>query len=353
MSVLRMYWRSICFLIVSISAFPAANNAEDLNYYISPAGNDAWAGNINKPFASIQKARDVIREVNKGGNSVTVYLREGIYQLSGPIIFNPEDSGNESAPITYTAYAGENPVIMGGKLDKGLSLSQLLIFEGKDEIGEYVEYINICGITFSGTASPVKKDPSGKDIITPEISLINLRNAHQCIFKDNIISNFNAPAFQMSGYENKIIGNEIFNAVGGAICVKGANFTIENNYIHDIQSAGRATPGWGICLDTATKNATIENNIVVRTGVCLYIRENNKDISIVNNVFAFGDLSLVKLSNPKDQSHKNIRLSRNIFYYKKSDVDIFNISGDRSVPEISDYNIFWNPGGCIWLNPVI
>ncbi len=340
--------------ILFIGVIPLEICAEELKYYVSPEGNDSWSGNtIEKPFATIQKARDVIRSAKKGENPVTVYLRGGKYHLSEPIIFTLDDSGTESYPVIYTAYAGEEPVITGSKLDNGLYLSQLVIFEGHPESEKYVEYISICGITFSGMGSLDTKEQPGFDSKTLYSSGINLKYVRHCIFKDNNIRSINTPAFQMTGDENIIIGNNIYDAVDGAICVQGNNFTIKNNVIHDIHAAGRENPGWGICLDSATRNATIENNIVIRAGVCLYLREENKDISIENNVFVNGDLSLIKLSNPKDQNHENIKISRNIFYYKKTDVDLFYISGDRSVPEISDNNIFWNPAGCIWLNPVI
>ncbi len=32
---------------------------------------------------------------------------------------------------------------------------------------------------------------------------------------------------------------------------------------------------------------------------------------------------------------------------------MFKIYGKDSAPVESDYNIYWNPGCCIWLNPVI
>lgn len=349
--------RCVGILVLFIGILHFEVNAEEFKYYVSPDGNDSWTGNnIDKPFATIQKARNVIRIMKKQGGltkPVTVYLRGGIYRLSEPIIFTPEDSGTELCPVIYTAYSGEEPVIIGDRLDNGLYLSQLVIFKRRPESGKYVEYISICGITFSGTESLTTKEQSDYDNKIINSSGINLKYARHCIFKDNKIKSLDNPAFQITGDENKIIGNNIYDAVGGAICVKGNNFIIKNNVIRDIRYAGREKPGWGICLDSATTNVTIENNIVVRAGVCLYLREKNKDISIKNNVFVDGDLSLIKLSNPKNHNHENIKISRNIFYYRKTDVDLFNISGQRSLPEVSDYNIFWNPTGCIWLNPVI
>jgi len=45
---------------------------------------------------------------------VTVYLRAGTYYLSAPVQFGPSNSGTAAAPITYSAYGTEKPVISGG-----------------------------------------------------------------------------------------------------------------------------------------------------------------------------------------------------------------------------------------------
>ena len=44
---------------------------------------------------------------------------------------------------------------------------------------------------------------------------------------------------------------------------------------------------------------------------------------------------------------------RNIFYFSKTETDIFIIEGENSAPAESDNNIFWNPRGCVWLRSVI
>jgi hypothetical protein len=101
-------------------------------FYIAPSGNDKWSGiiaepnpeNKDGPFATITHARDVVRNLAQNGDlagPVTVYLRGGRYYINSPIIFTPEDSG----PVTYVAYPGENPVIDGSKLIKGWRTEQL------------------------------------------------------------------------------------------------------------------------------------------------------------------------------------------------------------------------------------
>jgi parallel beta-helix repeat protein len=99
-----------------------------LSLYVSPHGNDNWSGklktvnseNTDGPFATIQRARNEIRQLKllQGGRlsqSVTVFLRGGTYFLSEPIIFTPEDSGTVNFPIAYKRYQDEQPIVSGGK----------------------------------------------------------------------------------------------------------------------------------------------------------------------------------------------------------------------------------------------
>ena len=94
-------------------------NAGETPLYVSPEGNDSWSGeSIDKPFATIQKARDAIREMRRKNGltePVTVYIRGGLYELDETIVFTLEDSGTKACPITYTAYKDEEPVISGGR----------------------------------------------------------------------------------------------------------------------------------------------------------------------------------------------------------------------------------------------
>ncbi len=53
----------ISTLLVCSSATMA--NAEETALYVSTEGNDSWAGSIDRPFATIQRARDAIRAMNK------------------------------------------------------------------------------------------------------------------------------------------------------------------------------------------------------------------------------------------------------------------------------------------------
>ena len=119
---MRHYKNSHLLVIVSLTLLVCSvttiSTAEEIAFYVSPEGNDLWTGDtIDRPFATIQQARDAIREMKKSAltEPVTVYIRGGVYELDETIVFTLEDSGTRDYPITYTAYRDEEPIISGGR----------------------------------------------------------------------------------------------------------------------------------------------------------------------------------------------------------------------------------------------
>ncbi|MBR0510398.1 MAG: right-handed parallel beta-helix repeat-containing protein [Clostridia bacterium] len=91
---------------------------ENADLCVSPDGSDENDGSIAHPLASVEKARDLIREMDKTGKKgVTVALKAGEYSVKH-IAFSKEDSGTENCPVTYCAY-GDGDVILNG----GVTLS--------------------------------------------------------------------------------------------------------------------------------------------------------------------------------------------------------------------------------------
>ena len=88
-----------------------------VDYFVSVSGNDRNPGTYDQPFASIQRAQSVIRQHKEEAMSepVHVFLREGVYYQSMPLIFKPEDGGDKEHPVTYQAWQGEQVVISGGQ----------------------------------------------------------------------------------------------------------------------------------------------------------------------------------------------------------------------------------------------
>jgi hypothetical protein len=83
-------------------------------YYVAPTGDDDNPGTLEKPFGSLKRAQDAVRQ--KPGR---VWLRGGTYYLTQPLIFTTIDSGTKAVPVVYQAYRDERPVISGGvRLEK-------------------------------------------------------------------------------------------------------------------------------------------------------------------------------------------------------------------------------------------
>ncbi len=85
----------------------------DADFYVAPDGNDENDGSLEKPFATIEKARDTVRSLDKKGKSgITVAVKAGEYRVSS-LEFTAEDSGTEECPVAYRAY-GDGEVILNG-----------------------------------------------------------------------------------------------------------------------------------------------------------------------------------------------------------------------------------------------
>ncbi|MEO0453386.1 MAG: right-handed parallel beta-helix repeat-containing protein [Verrucomicrobiota bacterium] len=108
---------SILLLLGVACSGPQAMSAEETVIYVATDGSDSNPGTIDEPLASLEGARQIVRAVIvKGLNGpVRVEIRGGEYALTETVVFSPEDSGTEAAPITYAAYAGETPIFTGGK----------------------------------------------------------------------------------------------------------------------------------------------------------------------------------------------------------------------------------------------
>ncbi len=81
--------------------------------FVSPSGNDANPGTKARPLRNWEAAK-ALALAKKSAGPVTVWFRGGVHYLPETVVFGPEDSGSQSAPITYAAFPGEDAVISGG-----------------------------------------------------------------------------------------------------------------------------------------------------------------------------------------------------------------------------------------------
>jgi hypothetical protein len=119
----------VFFLFIMLNGHFAylVNNAVAMDklaiFYVSPTGNDQWSGTIpdsnamrtDGPFATLQRARDVIRtlKLSSTNNQFTVLVRGGTYPLNETFTLGSQDSGTESNPFTIRAYDNEKPILSG------------------------------------------------------------------------------------------------------------------------------------------------------------------------------------------------------------------------------------------------
>jgi len=133
-------------LLPAVAAYAAPGVSGGIVFVVSPNGSDTHAGTADKPFATLQRARDAIRRLPE--KNARILIRGGTYYLPRGITFGPEDSGTQQHRITYAAYPNEVPILIGGAkitgwkqfnssiyvadLPKGISGSQL--FEGSKRL---------------------------------------------------------------------------------------------------------------------------------------------------------------------------------------------------------------------------
>lgn len=106
-----MKWMKIAFLL----GMCLSGMAQTI--YVSPEGNDSNQGTAAKPLASLEGARDKIREMRKEENltdTVFVKIKGGTYYIQQPLILTPEDSGTKESPVVFTGEATDRPLICGG-----------------------------------------------------------------------------------------------------------------------------------------------------------------------------------------------------------------------------------------------
>jgi parallel beta-helix repeat protein len=99
--------RVLLFLTLTSGATSSVAHA-DVVFNVSPNG----------PLKSLTEARDAIRALKAKGpltQTVRVVVANGVYQLSEPVTFTPQDSGSDAAPIRYEAAPGAKPIFSGGR----------------------------------------------------------------------------------------------------------------------------------------------------------------------------------------------------------------------------------------------
>jgi hypothetical protein len=97
-----------------------AVNQTGLAYYVAPDGDDANSGARGAPFATLERAREMVHRVILTGvlpeGGMTVYVRAGRYYRTAGFVLTARDSGLEGRPVAYRAFPGEDVRLVGGRV---------------------------------------------------------------------------------------------------------------------------------------------------------------------------------------------------------------------------------------------
>ena len=97
-------------------------------YYVSNNGNDSNDGTKDKPFATIERARDEVRKINSDmtGN-IIVHIAEGTYILDNTLNFDERDSATNGFSIKYV---GDGETVISG----GQEIGNFTLFDDEKNI---------------------------------------------------------------------------------------------------------------------------------------------------------------------------------------------------------------------------
>jgi len=104
-------------LVLPLALGLSATGAE---FYVAPDGSDANPGTKRKPFATLEAARDAVRQLKQKSEApkgvVNVWIRGGTYVRERSFELTAADSGAPGSPIMYRGYRDEAPRLLGGQV---------------------------------------------------------------------------------------------------------------------------------------------------------------------------------------------------------------------------------------------
>jgi hypothetical protein len=169
----------IAFLVLfAASATEAA--AAQATFCVAPGGSDANPGSESQPFASIERARQAVRAMNKEmAGDILVVLRGGVYRIDRTIAFGPDDSGSGGHNVIYQAQADETPIVSGGKPVVGWQPDQHGRWKAPAPVDDFRQlYVNGVRATRAWGKTPAGLRLAGEDgYTTTALEMADWKNA--------------------------------------------------------------------------------------------------------------------------------------------------------------------------------
>lgn len=106
----------LCASLLGVSLACEAAVPAKMHLHVSAKGSDSWDGTSARPFATLDKARDFIRELKKSNRGVLAgpveVVIHGELTLLKPFVLSADDSGTRNCTIVYRGEKGSR--IVGG-----------------------------------------------------------------------------------------------------------------------------------------------------------------------------------------------------------------------------------------------
>ncbi len=87
--------------------------AQTQSFVVATDGNDANPGTKDRPFATLERARQALRDAPKDSPR-NVIVGSGMYALARPFELGAADSGSEAHPVVWQAAPGGAARLSGG-----------------------------------------------------------------------------------------------------------------------------------------------------------------------------------------------------------------------------------------------
>ncbi len=111
--------------------------------------------------------------------------------------------------------------------------------------------------------------------------------------------------------------------------------------IHDVKA--RAYGGWGIYPDEGSSEIVIEDNLAYRCNSAPFFAHINRDITVRNNIFAFGEGCQVERAGAHPGPEREYAFQRNIVNYLQGQLVGYWDSRNRNFTY--EKNLYWNASG--------
>ncbi len=120
---------AVCCMMLNTSCkTDGKQNKKETVLYVSTHGSDQNDGSREKPFLTLERARDAVRKIDKSDcGQITVSIEPGEYRV-GSLTFSDEDSGTETCPVVYGCF-DEAPAVLNG----GITLDPTAFGRVEDE----------------------------------------------------------------------------------------------------------------------------------------------------------------------------------------------------------------------------